>query len=126
MKDGFVKVAAATPKIRVADCHHNAEQVFTLMREADKQGVKVICFPELCLTGYTCGDLFLQRTLIKGAEEALGTVLAATKHLEIVAAVGLPVRYNNKLYNCAAVIQQGQILGLVPKQHLPNYTEFYP
>ncbi len=125
MKDGFVKVAAATPKIRVADCHDNAEQVFTLMREADKQGVRVICFPELCLTGYTCGDLFLQRTLIRGAEEALGTVLAATRHLEILAAVGLPVRWGSKLYNCAAVIQKGRILGLVPKQHLPNYTEFY-
>jgi NAD+ synthase (glutamine-hydrolysing) len=125
MKDGFVKVAAATPKIRVADCRENAEQVFTLIREADKQGVKVLCFPELCLTGYTCGDLFLQPTLLKGAEDALATVLSATRHLEIIAAVGLPVRYGHKLYNCAAVIQHGQILGLVPKIHLPNYSEFY-
>ncbi len=125
MRYGFVKVAAATPKIRVADCHYNAEQVFTLMREAEKQGVKLICFPELCLTGYTCGDLFLQRTLLHGAEEALSTVLSATRHLEILAAVGLPVQVNGKLYNCAAVIQGGCLLGLVPKQHLPNYTEFY-
>ena len=127
MRDGFIKVAAATPKIRVADCHYNAEQIFSLMREADKQGVKVIAFPELCLTGYTCGDLFLQPTLLRGAEEGLATILEATKNLDMVAAVGLPVwnKWDNKLYNCAAVIQSGEILGLVPKTCLPNYGEFY-
>ena len=127
MKDGFITVAAGTPKIRVADCRYNAEQIFTLMREADKQGVKVLALPELCLTGYTCGDLFLQDTLLNGAEEGLKTILEATKHLDLVAAVGLPVRdkWNNKLYNCAAVIQKGEILGLVPKTYLPNYGEFY-
>ena len=127
MRDGFVKVAAGTPKIKVADCRYNAEQIFTLMREADKQGVKVLCLPELCLTGYTCGDLFLHDTLLKGAEEGLQTVLDATRNLEVVTAVGLPVRaeYDNKLYNCAAVIQKGEILGLVPKTHIPNYGEFY-
>ena len=127
MKDGFVKVAAGTPKIRVADCRYNAEQIFTLMREADKQGVKVLALPELCLTGYTCADLFLQDTLLRGAEEGLGTILEATKNLDMVTALGLPVRdkWNNKLYNCAAVIQKGEILGLVPKTYLPNYGEFY-
>ena len=127
MRDGLIKVAAGTPKIRVADCRYNAEQVFTLMREADKQGVKVLCLPELCLTGYTCGDLFLHDTLLKGAEDALQTVLEATRNLEVITAVGLPVRgkYDNKLYNCAAVIQKGEILGLVPKVHIPNYGEFY-
>ena len=90
MRDGFVKVAAGTPKIRVADCRYNAEQIFTLMREADKQGVKVLALPELCLTGYTCGDLFLQSTLLKGAEEGLRTILEATKNLDMVTAVGLP------------------------------------
>ena len=127
MKDGFITVAAGTPKIRVADCRYNAEQIFTLMREADKQGVKVLALPELCLTGYTCGDLFLQDTLLNGAEEGLKTILEATKHLDLVAAIGLPVRdkWNNKLYNCAAVIQKGEILGLVPKTYLPNYGEFY-
>ena len=125
MRDGFVKVAAGTPKIRVADCRYNAEQIFTLMREADKQGVRVLCLPELCLTGYTCGDLFLQDTLLRGAEEGLKTILEATRNLDMVAAVGLPVRANNKLYNCAAVIHKGQILGLVPKTHIPNYGEFY-
>ena len=127
MRDGFVKVAAGTPRIRVADCRYNAEQIFTLMREADKQGVKVLALPELCLTGYTCGDLFLQPTLLKGAEEGLATILEATKNLDMVAAVGLPVwdKWKNKLYNCAAVIQSGEILGLVPKTYLPNYGEFY-
>ena len=127
MRDGFVTVAAGTPKIRVADCRYNAEQIFTLMREADKQGVKVLVLPELCLTGYTCGDLFLQETLLNGAEEGLRTILEATKNLDMIAAIGLPVRdkWNNKLYNCAAVIQKGEILGLVPKTYLPNYGEFY-
>ena len=125
MRDGFIKVAAGTPQIRVADCRYNAEQIFTLMREADKQGVRVLALPELCLTGYTCGDLFLQDTLLRGAEEGLATILEATKHLDLLAAVGLPVRHQNKLYNCAAVIHRGEILGLVPKTYLPNYGEFY-
>ncbi|MBT9684356.1 NAD(+) synthase [Pseudoflavonifractor sp. MCC625] len=127
MRDGFIKVAAGTPKIRVADCRYNAEQIFTLMREADKQGVRVLCLPELCITGYTCGDLFLQPTLLRGAEEALATILEATKNLDMVTTLGLPVRnkWDNKLYNCAAVIQKGEILGLVPKACLPNYGEFY-
>ena len=125
MRDGFIKVAAGTPKIRVADCRYNAEQIFTLMRQAAHQGVRVLCLPELCLTGYTCGDLFFQDTLLKGAEEGLATILEATKNLDMVTAVGLPVRYNNKLYNCAAVIHCGKILGLVPKTYIPNYGEFY-
>ena len=127
MRDGFIKVAAGTPKIRLADCRYNAEQIFTMMREADKQGVKVLCLPELCLTGYTCGDLFLQDTLLCGAEEGLQTILEATRNLDMVTVLGLPVRckWDNKLYNCAAVIQSGEILGLVPKTYLPNYGEFY-
>ncbi len=127
MKDGFISVAAGTPRIRVADCRYNAEQIFTMMREADKLGVRVLCLPELCLTGYTCGDLFLQDTLLRGAEEGLATILAATKHLDMLCALGLPVqcKNNNKLYNCAAVIHKGEILGLIPKTYLPNYGEFY-
>ncbi len=127
MRDGFISVAAGTPKIRVADCRYNAEQIFTLMREAEKQGVKVLVLPELCLTGYTCGDLFLQDTLLRGAEEGLQTILEATRNLDIVTALGLPVwdKWDNNLYNCAAVIQKGEILGLVPKTYLPNYGEFY-
>ena len=80
MRDGFIKVAAGTPKIRVADCRYNAEQIFTLMRQAAEQGVRVLVLPELCLTGYTCGDLFLQDTLLRGALEGLATVLEATRN----------------------------------------------
>ena len=127
MRDGFVKVAAGTPKIRVADCAYNAGQGIALMEQAAEQGVKVLALPELCLTGYTCGDLFLQDTLLRGAEEALGTVLEATKELDILAAVGLPVRnkWTGKLYNCAAILCRGELWGLAPKLHLPNYGEFY-
>ena len=127
MKDGFICVAAGTPKIRVADCRYNAEQIFTMMREADKQGVRILALPELCLTGYTCGDLFLHDTLLNGAEEGLRTILEATKNLEVLTAVGLPVRnpWDGKLYNCAAVIQKGEILHLIPKTWIPNYGEFY-
>ena len=125
MRDGFISVAAGTPKIRVADCRYNAEQTFQMMRAAEKAGIKVLVLPELGLTGYTCGDLFYQDTLLKSAEEALATVLEATRNLEVVTAVGLPVRVRDRLYNCAAIIQKGIILGLVPKVHLPNYGEFY-
>ena len=125
MKDGFISVAVGSPKIQVANCHENAEQIFTMMRAADRAGVKLLVLPELCLTGYTCGDLFYQRTLLSGAEEGLSTVLDATRSLELVAAVGLPVAVGGRLYNCAALIQRGKILGVVPKTHLPNYSEFY-
>ena len=125
MRDGFITVACGTPKLRLADCDYNAEQTFTLMRKAEKAGAKVLVLPELGLTGYTCGDLFYQNALLRGAEQALATVLEATRNLEVVTAVGLPLRVNNKLYNCAAIIQKGTILGVVPKTHLPNYSEFY-
>ena len=125
MKDGFVSVACGTPKLRLADCNYNAEQTFTMMRKAEKAGAKVLVLPELGLTGYSCGDLFYQDTLLRSAEEALSTVLAATRNLEVVTAVGLPLRINNKLYNFATIIQKGTVLGVVPKTHLPNYGEFY-
>ena len=125
MKDGFICVAAGTPKIRVADCRFNAEQIFTMMREADKQGVKILALPELCLTGYTCGDLFLQDALLDGAAEGLRTILEATRHLEVLTALGMPVRAGGKLFNCAVVIQKGRVLAIVPKTFLPNYGEFY-
>ena len=127
MRDGFIKVAAGTPKIRVADCEYNADQIIALMKEAAAQGVKVLALPELCVTGYTCGDLFLQGTLLDGAERALERILNETKELDMLTALGLPVRHrwNNKLYNCAAVIQSGELLELVPKTNIPNYGEFY-
>jgi len=125
MKDGFISVACGSPKVHLADCARNAEETFTMMRKAEQAGVRVLVLPELGLTGYTCGDLFYQDTLLRGAEQALATVLEATRNLEVVTAVGLPVQFNNRLYNCAAVIQKGMILGVVPKTHLPNYGEFY-
>ena len=127
MRDGFVKVAAGTPEIRVADCIYNAQQCAALIHRAAEQGVKVLCLPELCLTGYTCADLFLQDTLLRGAEEALGEVLEQSREMDMLIALGLPVRskWDNKLYNCAAVLHKGELLGLVPKTYIPNYGEFY-
>ena len=125
MRDGFLKVAAATPEVRVADCAWNRAQTAELMRQAAEQGVKVVCFPELGLTGYTCADLFLQSTLLRGAERALEELMAETKDLDLLACVGVPVRVRGKLYNCAAVFCRGELLGLVPKTNIPNYTEFY-
>lgn len=125
MQDGWIKIAAATPEIRVADCQWNRQRIAELMRQAAKDGVKVLCFPELCLTGYTCGDLFLQSTLLRGAEEALEQLLSETKALDLLTCVGLPVRIRGKLYNCAALLCRGKLLGLIPKINIPNYTEFY-
>ena len=127
MRDGFIKVAAGTPRIKVADCDHNAGQIVALMEAAAAQGVKVLALPELCVTGYTCGDLFLQETLLRGAEDALGRILEETAQLDMLTAVGLPVRnrWDSRLYNCAAVINRGKILGLIPKIHIPSYGEFY-
>ncbi|MCM1148719.1 MAG: NAD(+) synthase [Butyricicoccus sp.] len=125
MKDGFICVAAGTPKIKVADCRFNAGQIIDMMRDADRQGVKILALPELCMTGYTCGDLFLQDSLLDAAEEGLRTVLEATAELEILTALGMPVRAGGKLYNCAVAVQKGEILSVVPKTYLPNYGEFY-
>jgi NAD+ synthase (glutamine-hydrolysing) len=125
MRDGFIKVAAGTPEIRVADCAYNTQQCIDLIRQAEQQGVKVLCLPELCLTGYTCGDLFLQTALLDGAEAALQNILEETRTVDMLICLGLPVRHHHKLFNCAAVLCRGELLGLVPKTYLPNYTEFY-
>lgn len=125
MKHGFVAVGCATPPLYLANCQENARESFEIMRKAETAGVKVLVLPELGLTGYTCGDLFYQDTLLQGAIDGLGTVLQATKNLEVVTMIGLPLQHKGKLYNVCAVIQKGQILGLVPKTHLPNYSEFY-
>ena len=125
MKDGFLKAAALSPALRVADCGYNAAQVVDAMRQCSQRGVKLAVFPELCLTGYTCGDLFLQRTLQQGALDALDQVLSASTGLDLVTLVGLPLLLHGKLYNCAAVVSGGRLLGLVPKTYLPNYAEFY-
>ena len=125
MKYGFIKAACATPAIRVADCAYNKGRIVEAVRSASLQGVEVLCLPELCITGYTCEDLFFQPALLDAALDALAAIAADTQALPILFAVGLPLRAAGKLYNCAAVVQRGQVLGVVPKTHLPNYNEFY-
>lgn len=125
MKDGFIKCAAATLQIEVGDCDFNAEKIIGLMKKADAEGVKLLALPELCLSGYSCGDLFLQDTLLDGAEKALERIVDKSKRIDTVAVVGVPLRNFGKLFNCAAVIYKGDILGVVPKSYIPNYGEFY-
>ncbi len=125
MKDGFLRVASATPHIKVADCTGNAQKIIAMAKEASANGASLVVFPELCITGYTCGDLFLQRALLNSAEENLKVIINETRELDCVILVGLPVRANSGLYNCAAVIYHGDLLGLVPKKYIPNYSEFY-
>jgi len=125
MKHGFVRVAAATPVIKVADCGYNAEKIMELITLAQKQEIKLIIFPELCVTGYTCGDLFFQDTLLRGAMEEVKRITEFTMGKELLVVIGFPYFYMGKLYNTAAVIKGGKVLGLVPKMSIPNYTEFY-
>ena len=121
----FIKACAVSPSLRVADCPYNAQMTIEAMQRAAQSGCQLAVFPELGLTGYTCGDLFLQQPLQKAAEYALHEILKASEPLNLVALVGLPVIASGKLYNCAAVVCRGQLLGLVPKSHIPNYGEFY-
>jgi len=125
MAQGFVRVAAVTPKIRVADCDYNATHIIETIKKAEKQEIRLICMPELCITGYTCGDLFLQNALLESAETALFKIVKETEACRVVAIVGLPLEFNGKQYNCAAVFSRGKILGIVPKTAIPNYGEFY-
>ena len=125
LKYGFVKTAAATPKIRVADCEYNANQIISCVKEAYENGAALLVFPELCVTGYTCSDLFLQSTLLKAAEKAVKRIKEETKDLDIVFVVGVPITVKQSLYNCGVVICKGEILGAVPKVNIPNYSEFY-
>ncbi len=125
MQYGFLRCAAVSPALRVADCTYNAQAVIAEMQQAEADGVRLLCLPELCLTGYTCSDLFLQQTLYEGAEKALMQILESSRGLNMVVLVGLPVQVGGKLYNCAAVLCGGRLMGLVPKTHLPNYAEFY-
>ena len=126
MKDyGFVKVAAAIPSVRVADCEYNVEQMLLMMRQADEQGVEVMVFPELSITGYTCQDLFRQNVLLEQAEKGIERIIEESLQMDIIAIVGVPVVVGDLLLNCAAVIQRGSLLALIPKTYLPNYSEFY-
>ncbi len=124
MRHGFLKVAAATPDIAVNNTVKNCESIISQIKEAAQNGAKLVVFPELCITGYTCGDLILQGNTAKRAKSALAEILKQTKKLDVLFAVGLPVEYMSKLYNVAAVCKDGRVLGFVPKTHLPNYSEF--
>lgn len=125
MKDGFVKVAVATPGIQVADCVYNREQLLSEIQKAEQQKVKLLVLPELCMTGYTCGDLFLQETLLQGAEDGLVWLLERTGTIDMMIVLGLPVSVDCKLYNVAAFLYRGELLALIPKTYMPNYSEFY-
>lgn len=122
---GFVRVAAATPALKVADCEYNTSEIIKLIGEADEKGVSAIVFPELCISGYTCGDLFLQDILLDGVKESLLYICKSTRESDITIIVGCPLEVNNRLYNTAVVINDGTIVGIVPKTFLPNYSEFY-
>lgn len=125
MKDGFLKAAAVTPEIKVADVDFNVSSIVAGINKAYKAGVKLCVFPELCITSYTCQDLFNQKLLIDKALDGLEKVVKSTEGKEIICTVGCPIIKNNKLYNCGVVIYNGDILGVVPKTSLPNYNEFY-
>ena len=126
MRDGFVKVAAVTPEVRVADVSFNVEACVAAARQAaEKDGAAVIVLPELAITGYTCEDLFWQEVLLNGAKDALDQIRKESREIDALVFVGLPWEWKGKLYNVAAAICHGRLLGLVPKKNLPNYSEFY-
>ena len=124
MKHGFIKVAAAVPFVRVADCQYNIEHLEAQVRQADAQGVEIMTFPELCITGYTCGDLFLKPFLIRQAQESLLELAHRTADTEVLFIVGMPILIESQLFNAAVALQEGRILGAIPKTYLPNYREF--
>lgn len=125
MEYGYIKVGSAVPLVSVADCNENVKNIENLIAQAEGLGVEIIVFPELCLTGYTCQDLFRQHVLLDAAEVAVMKLLEFTNQLDIIAIVGAPVAVGDLLLNCAIVIQKGHVLGIVPKTYLPNYSEFY-
>ena len=124
-RHGFIRVALGIPEVRVADPAFNAARTVALIEQAEAAKAVLVVFPELGLTAYSCDDLFHQQALLDGARAALGAVLRATRDTHLIAVVGLPLQVDNLLFNCAAVLHQGRILGLVPKTFLPNYREYY-
>src|SRR5262245_61283297 len=126
IQHGFLRVASASPPLRVADCDYNAEHILALMRAAEADGVAVLVFPELAVTGYTCADLFQHPALLRGAEQALlGLTRASAAEFTGLAVVGLPLCVDDQVFNCAALLHAGRLLGIVPKSFIPNYKEFY-
>ncbi len=124
MDYGFVRVAAAIPNVEVADCKRNCEIIAEIINEAESKNVEIITFPELSITGYTCGDLFANASLLASAEDELKKLIEATEKLDIISIVGMPVEISGSIINTAVIFQKGNILGIVPKTYLPNYKEF--
>ena len=124
-KFGYVRVAASVPELKVANVEFNTKEVIKEIKSLDKEGVQIVTFPELCLTGYTCADLFSQDILITKSKEAIKEVIDSTKLLDIISIIGAPIVCDNQLFNCGVVINKGKILGIVPKTYIPNYGEFY-
>lgn len=121
----YMRVAAAVPSLKVADPNYNVKRIVAISLRAAEEEVRILVFPELCMTGYTCQDLFSQKTLISECEEALNYLMEETKYLNLLIAVGMPVKADNQLFNCAVILKEGKILGVVPKTYIPNYKEFY-
>ncbi len=122
---GFIRVGAVVNKLYLANCHKNALEIVKMIKEASKKSISVVAFPELSITGYTCGDLFLNDNLLDDSIKALDYILENTKSMDIISILGIPIKYENSLFNCAVVIQKGKIMGIVPKTYIPNYSEFY-
>ncbi len=125
MKDGFIKTVCAVPELKVADCKFNSEKIISMILKADEEKAALCVFPELSITGYTCGDLFFQKTLLDNALISLKNIAESTSETDLVSVIGLPVSSNGSIYSCAAVICSGKVLGIVPKKNIPNYREFY-
>ena len=122
---GFIRVGAIVNKLVLANPLENAKEIIKEIKKANKLGVSIVVTPELSLTGYTCGDLFLQDKLLNDSEKALEEVLEKTKNIDIISILGMPIKHDNQLFNCAIVISKGKILGIIPKTYIPNYQEFY-
>lgn len=122
---GYIKVAVASPKLKVANPEYNSSEIFSLIKQADEKKSAIIVFPELSITGYTCGDLFNQKFLLDKSLNALNTLIDKTSHMNILSLIGIPIYIKDGLYNCAVAIQGGEIVGVVPKMFIPNYKEFY-
>ena len=125
MQDGFLKVAAVTPKIKVADTVYNAGAIIDAIKEADNSKAKIIVFPELCITGYSCSDLFLQDKLLDSAKQQLMYIAEQTADSDALIFIGLPIEKDGKLYNVAAVLKSGDILAFIRASYMPNYAELY-
>ena len=122
---GFFRVGAAVPELKVADCSFNTKEILKVIQEAKEKNIRALVFPELCISSYTCGDLFLQRTLIESCEKSLSDIAKQTSDIDMYIILGLPVEMDCRTFNCAAVLYKGKILSLIPKTYIPNYGEFY-